>query len=552
MQSQKVKIFREDGEAFQRWGDLDEAERCYIKALNCEGGNGDHQTFYRMAELFLEKRDPHMALDYHILAIQADKDNLLYKQRFLDIAGAMLFEGYNADVEDILLQCLNTPGLDFSNAGSLWSTILRNTPEFAALYQDRQLFEKKFDPAPLLKPYFLHGLKEVSVYEPAFEDFIRRLRQWLLMGLSSRRILSQADYLRLADAVAAYCFYGGFIIRTTAAEQAKLREISRHQPADPLSVAIRTCYGRHGVCDVFAPDSAHQQIKAENVSAALSENAEGPLPCPRWRAVPAQTLEAKLFFPPRKERLERTFAGTRPELLIVGCGAGREAIITALYYPKGKITAIDSCGENIDYASLKSREYNIDNIVFRQDAITNLAKIPKPYDIIYTDILHYQPEPRKAWQVLWDNLRPAGIMKINLPSGTALQPVFAAQGIIQKFNIGSNRESIMDFRARSPELLPRETLENLSSRPEYYNFPLYRDLLFRPDKHCFSLPEIEKMLAELHLLFEGFDLPAATLQRYAERFPDDPDMISLNNWHIFEQEAPETFVGMYRFWCRKC
>jgi len=65
------------------------------------------------------------------------------------------------------------------------------------------------------------------------------------------------------------------------------------------------------------------------------------------------------------------------------------------------------------------------------------------------------------------------------------------------------------------------------------------------------LLQIEKILADLRLRFEGFDLPAGVLRQYAEKFPGDPEMVSLENWHAFEQENPETFAGNYQFWCRK-
>ena len=554
----RAKIFRDDGDAFQRWGSLDKAEQCYLRALDCADGSKDHQTLYRMAELFLEKKDPRLALEYYILAIHADTGNALHKQRFLDVGSGMRFERYNADVEDALLLCLKTPGLDFSNAGPMWLTMLRGNLTFAWLYSDQRLFEKKFNTAPLLQPYFLEGLKKLSVHEAGFEDFIRRLRQWLLMGSSSLYDIPRADYLRLADAVAAYCFYGDYIIRITAAEQAKLREIS-HQLTDPLFAAIHACYSLQNVPDIFESGTAladiikeNEQIKSEDVSTAFLKKPEEQRPYPRWRSVPVHTLSTGLFFSRRKEKLERTFAGIKPELLVVGCATGREAIIAALHYPKGKITAIDPCRENVAYATLKGRQYNVKNITFRQDDILNLEKVPKPHDIIYaTGILHHLPEPLKAWHILRDNLKPAGIMKIGLASKTALRAAIAVRGAIQKFNINDNRESILDFRARGAEFLPPEMLEGFVDRPDYYNFHMYRDIFFRPEVHYFTLPELEEALGKLRLMFEGFDLPVTVLQQYAAKFPDDADMTSLKNWHVFEQGAPDTFANMYQFWCRK-
>ncbi len=559
----RANIFREDGAAFLRWGDLAEAEEAFLKALDSENGHKDHQTLFKMAELFLEKKDLRLALGYYVLALQANPGSGFYKQRFLDVGGNTAFDHYDSDVEYALLQCLKSPGIDFFGAAALWLTILQSNPDFARLYADPRIFEKKFDSAPLLMPYFVEGLKKISIHEPGFEDFIRRLRQWLLMGLSyPHKMPAQADYLRLADAVAAYCFHGDYIVRVTAPEQAKLRDVAK-QPVDPLIAAIHACYSFHDVPTAFAPGSAlaallkeNEQISAEASSIKDTKSEPGPVPdaqslYPRWRFLPLHTLNAKYFYPRRKEKMERTFAGNKAEVLAAGCGTGREALVAALYYPKGKVTAIDSNPENLAYAALKSREFNINNIEFRQDDTPSFGRDAKTYDIIYSGGLSFETkEPLKAWQLLWDRLKPAGVMKIGLHSVTARRHVTAAREAAQKFNIGDSRESLRDFRNRSADFLPPEVQASLGREQDYYSLPACRDMLFGSE-HCFTLPEIEEMLAKLRLSFTGFDLPVDILQRYGEKFPDDEGMVSLKNWQAFEEEAPDTFADMYQFWCRK-
>jgi hypothetical protein len=49
----------------------------------------------------------------------------------------------------------------------------------------------------------------------------------------------------------------------------------------------------------------------------------------------------------------------------------------------------------------------------------------------------------------------------------------------------------------------------------------------------------------LRLLTMGNELYSET---YRKRFPDDPRMTSLDNWHLIEQDHPDAFVGMYAFW----
>jgi hypothetical protein len=38
---------------------------------------------------------------------------------------------------------------------------------------------------------------------------------------------------------------------------------------------------------------------------------------------------------------------------------------------------------------------------------------------------------------------------------------------------------------------------------------------------------------------------------YQRKFPDDSAACNLQQWHLFEQENPDTFKGMYQFWVQK-
>ncbi|MGZ5929261.1 MAG: hypothetical protein ACXWLX_08595, partial [Rhizomicrobium sp.] len=58
-------------------------------------------------------------------------------------------------------------------------------------------------------------------------------------------------------------------------------------------------------------------------------------------------------------------------------------------------------------------------------------------------------------------------------------------------------------------------------------------------------------LRENGLTFLGFEINNATLQAYMRCFPDDPSATNLSHWEAFENENPDTFSGMYRFWIQK-
>lgn len=79
-----------------------------------------------------------------------------------------------------------------------------------------------------------------------------------------------------------------------------------------------------------------------------------------------------------------------------------------------------------------------------------------------------------------------------------------------------------------------------------------RDLLFHAQEHRFTLPQIQAALDDLGLDFLGFELAdSATLPAFAQRFPDLEAPRSLEAWHRFEEDNPDTFSGMYQFWVRK-
>ena len=78
-----------------------------------------------------------------------------------------------------------------------------------------------------------------------------------------------------------------------------------------------------------------------------------------------------------------------------------------------------------------------------------------------------------------------------------------------------------------------------------------RDLLFHVQEHPVTLTEIADFLQENKLTFLGFDIAGDVVQAYRTRFPGDRAATNLAQWQLFENENPETFVGMYQFWIQK-
>ena len=66
-----------------------------------------------------------------------------------------------------------------------------------------------------------------------------------------------------------------------------------------------------------------------------------------------------------------------------------------------------------------------------------------------------------------------------------------------------------------------------------------------------TLTGIDAFLRENNLSFLGFETEGNVLHAYKQRFPDDRAATNLGQWQVFENENPDTFIGMYQFWIQK-
>jgi hypothetical protein len=65
------------------------------------------------------------------------------------------------------------------------------------------------------------------------------------------------------------------------------------------------------------------------------------------------------------------------------------------------------------------------------------------------------------------------------------------------------------------------------------------------------LAAIDVLLQQNNLTFLGFEVDHDVLHAYKVRFPEDRAATSISNWQVFENEYPDTFIGMYQFWTQK-
>ncbi len=568
----------------------------FDKALEVDAG--DHASLAMLAEAYFELGNTEKAVGYSTLAIAGAPAEIRYKERFIHISREAVFFQYNYVIENTLLDCLKTSGLDCSGAQGLWYNTFTLNPAFRQVYALRRTSEKQggffgkikermaaslpakddasvsFDPglfdkatdfSPLMKPFFLLGLEKITVYTTAFEEFLTHLRQSLL--LQPERFTAQ-ERLSIAASLAQYCFNTDYILNVSADETAKLPALG----TAPADIALRACYApltaianidalvqnftqlselsgviETQLTEVRACENAARNIPAitpiaDAVSVKVREQYEES-PYPRWKTIPRNLSLERVADPLRKPGAK---------ILIAGCGTGQEAAQIATVLPDAQILAVDLSLASLSYAQTQTGKLGFKNITFRQADILQLGSLTERFDgIISGGVLHHLHDPLKGWEVLTGLLNPSGLMRIALYSKIARKHLVVAQDIIKQKGFPPTIEGMRDFRQQSATLLDRDVLNTISAVSDYYHAAMYRDMLFHVQEHCFDIPGIDAALKKLGLTFQQFILPPAIVAQYVAAHPSDPAATSLANWHKFEQSHPQLFLGMYQFWCRK-
>jgi tetratricopeptide (TPR) repeat protein/2-polyprenyl-3-methyl-5-hydroxy-6-metoxy-1,4-benzoquinol methylase len=249
------------------------------------------------------------------------------------------------------------------------------------------------------------------------------------------------------------------------------------------------------------------------------------------------------------------------DVLIAGCGTG---IFTTEFARKARgarFLAVDLSLASLSYAKRMAQSFGLTNVEFAQADIMKLHSLGRTFDFIDSSgVLHHTADPWAAWRVLLSLLRPDSTMQIGLYSKLGRRNVVAARALIAERGYRPVPEDIRRIREVVASAEDGSLLKSISQWSDYFTISECRDLLFHPQEHRTSLPEIKSFLAANGLQFAGFILDALTSDLFVRRFPEIAELThkarfdafaDLDRWHIFETERPQTFVGMYRFWVHK-
>ena len=129
----------------------------------------------------------------------------------------------------------------------------------------------------------------------------------------------------------------------------------------------------------------------------------------------------------------------------------------------------------------------------------------------------------------------------------------AARALIAEAGYAATAEDIRRCRRHIIGLAIDSDLElsKICARQSFFTLSECRDLLFHVQEHRFTLPRIDGALKTLGLRFLGFNFEdRKALTTFRKSHPGKDALTSLSLWHRFELENPDTFRGMYQFWCR--
>jgi SAM-dependent methyltransferase len=293
----------------------------------------------------------------------------------------------------------------------------------------------------------------------------------------------------------------------------------------------------------------------DDVSLAVRNQYESN-PYPRWVAAPVVDLPVPInryirnTFPLAGARYLPTDGGI--DMLIAGCGTGQSLVDYANRFTGARVLAVDLSLTSLAYAKRKIEALGLRNVELGQADLLKLGSLDRTFDVINCGgVLHHLGDPWAGWKVLLSLLRPNGFMSIALYSDLARADYVAAQKMVIDGGYQRTPDDIRRFRRDLITGANSTMRSGVLNCPDFYSVSECRDLLFHVQEHRMTIPQLKTFIEQNDLSFVGFDLDRWTQQLYRARFPDDPALTNLDNWHVFEQELPKTFISMYQFWVQK-
>jgi tetratricopeptide (TPR) repeat protein len=598
LNSNLAQVHNNLGNALKELEQLADATSEYHTALTIDPDFSE--AHYNLGNLLYEQGHPEKALKHLRHAVTLSPDDHSYWTGFAAVLEVITFSDVDDGLWMVLDNLLDQPMVRPTNVARSIISALRLHPDFVAA-TDRTVHENtnaeidynavagQLSDIPLL--IRIMGLS--PIHDIQVERILTSLRHAFLMEVSEQNI-SQESML-FSSAMALQCFTNEYVFSETSEEKkaietlqdrietlignsedvppALLAALGSYRPlySYPWATSIKTLNSPHDISDVIKRQISEplkeQALRSEIpsltpstdvVSQSVREQYEEN-PYPRWvvagLAQQGKPIDRVLNSAPYYFDLDDYDPPKDLQVLIGGCGTGLHALMTASSYSDAHVLAIDLSLSSLSYARRKTEELGITHIDYNQADILELGNLDRQFDLVESvGVLHHLGDPMAGWQVLVDLLKPGGMMKIGLYSETARKGVVEGRSLIAEKGYTSSPDDIR--RCRQDIIAMREDgnkrMAEVCAGRDFFSLSECRDLLFHVQEHRFTLPEIEEALKILKLEFLGFALHDLHVQKkFMADHPDRQQLGSLALWHEFELKNPDTFRGMYQFWCRK-
>ena len=341
------------------------------------------------------------------------------------------------------------------------------------------------------------------------------------------------------------------------------RELRQIPEFEELNLGPRfTKLQTHLISNAIEENQFTIQIKSlsnitDNVSIKVREQYEQS-PYPRWiqTNLPETTMSVRNFIDMAGLKLPvaniKAVSTNAPRILVAGAGTGQHAISTAARYENCSVVALDISKRSLAYGIRKAQEMQIENLTFFHADLLDLSALKENFDIIEcVGVLHHLNDPMQGWEELITKLRPDGLMRIGLYSTIARRHIATTR---RELNLEEKTYSLNDMKATRLALCKSDTPHHraVSNIGDFYTLSSFRDLIFHAQEHTFTLQEIKTNLLNLGLEFCGFeDQRNLRDSKNHGHLNNGVDQQSLDDWHKYECAHPDTFLGMYQFWCQK-
>ena len=434
-------------------------------------------------------------------------------------------------------------------------------------------------------PLLLKIMSVCPLPDLQIESFLSRLRSQILRQISDININS--NFLKVQSALAQQCFTNEYVysLADTPIEDLKKLENSiaetltignQPEPKFILCLASFQALYKYDWSDqlkfnpdidevfkmqILEPRAEHilksEITRFETITDFVSEKVRDQYednPYPRWVNLGLRRKPATLSQVAQEVNLKISnvdiLTQNNLEILVAGCGTGRHSIETAARFKNSNVLAIDLSLSSLAYAQRKSNELSMENLSYTHTDILNVGKLARDFDVIESvGVLHHMDDPMLGWQVLVDRLKLGGLMKIGLYSDLARKPVFDYRFEIAEKRLAATESNIRSIREKIATSND-DFSEQIKSWGDFYSMSEIRDLIFHVQEHCFTLPQIKECISKLGLEFCGFETKHIVKNFKLSNSKKGAEY-DLSAWHEYEKANPQTFIGMYQFWCQK-